>query len=594
MYILHLSDLHFGNIQDANLWHGQLYGDLNQLLPQLEPSQSSNLDALVISGDIANKSLPEEYVAAELFIRNIMTDFGLRQRQVAIVPGNHDLNWELSEEAFTPVRRDRYPDPLNEEDIFKNNLLIDGNFVLVPDPIQYEQRFKYFSDFYEKVIGKPYPQQSRQQYELRHFPEQDLLILSLNSAWKLNHAPEYKACASVNSEALTNAIREINNNPTYNNSRLKIAVWHHPLLSPSEDRIKDWGFMEMLELNNFRLVLHGHIHQSGVENFRHRVGRQIEIIAAGTFGAPVKQWVPGYPLQYNLLKWEDNKLTVYTRQRQTINGAWQPCAMFVHRGGMHASSSYEIELWDLKHFQSTTDTAGRVNREQRKPPDLPEPSNSNTSIKKILFLEANPQRNIDLNEEIRDIKQVIQSSRDREAFQIEIGLAVRSTDLQDLILKFDPNIVHFCGHGSGESGLVFLDKKIAADALANLFQLFEKHLKCVVLNACYSEVQADAIVRHIDYVIGMKQEIQDRAAKAFSLGFYRALAYGRSIEDAYKFGCSAIQLAIDEPDINRDAITEEIRKFEVENSLPSRNIPEYLKPVLHKRKNTAKISTVPD
>ena len=593
MYILHLSDLHFGNIQDANLWHGQLSDDLGQLLPQSEPSQPPSLDALVISGDIANKSLPEEYEAAELFINRIMSEFRLRQRQVAIVPGNHDLNWELSEEAFTPVRRDKYPDPLNEEDIFKNNLLIDGSFVLVPDPIQYEQRFKYFSDFYEKIIGKPYPQQSRQQYELRHFPEQDLLILGLNSAWKLNHAPEYRACASINSEALNNAIREINNNPTYKNSRLKIALWHHPLLSASEDRIKDWSFMERLELNNFRLVLHGHIHQSGVENFRHRVGRQIDIIAAGTFGAPVKQWVPGHPLEYNLLKWEDNKLTVYTRQRQTINGAWQPYAMFVHPDGMGASSFYEIELGDLERFRNATDTVNQVKGEKRKPPDSPKPSNSNTSIKKILFLEANPQRNIDLNEEIRDIKKVIQSSGNLEAFQIEIGLAVRSTDLHDLILNSKPNIIHFCGHGSGEPGLVFLDKKIATDALSNLFQLFEKHLECVVLNACYSAVQADAIVRYINYVIGMKQEIQDRAARAFSLGFYRALAYGRSIEDAYKFGCSAIQLAINEPDINRDAITEEIRKFEVENSIPSRNIPEYLKPVLHKKK-AAKVSAVLD
>ena len=96
-----------------------------------------------------------------------MIDFGLKQKQVAIIPGNHDLNWELSENAYQPVKQDRYQGSLNKEDIFKNNLLIDGSFVLVPDPIQYEQRFKYFSDFYEKVIGKPYPQQSRQQYELR-------------------------------------------------------------------------------------------------------------------------------------------------------------------------------------------------------------------------------------------------------------------------------------------------------------------------------------------------------------------------------------------------------------------------------------------
>ena len=346
--------------------------------------------------------------------------------------------------------------------------------------------------------------------------------MGLNSAWKLNHEPKYGACASINPDALTNAIREINDNPTFKNSRLKIAVWHHPLNSPFEDRIKDHGFMEQLTQNGFRLALHGHIYKAGTQDYRYRARRQIDIIAAGTFGAPVREWMPGYPLQYNLLKWKDNKLTIYTRKRIELNGAWQPDAMWVSSDGITASSYYEIELGD--------------NEERHKRHDFPKPSNSDSSIKKILILEANPQRNIDLNEEIRDLKNVIQRSRDREKFEIEVGLAVRATDLHDLILNFEPNIVHFCGHGAGEPGLVFLDKKIGTDALSNLFELFKKHLECVVLNACYSEVQANEIVKHINYVIGMNQAIQDDAARAFSIGFYRALGYGRSIEDAFKFG----------------------------------------------------------
>ena len=36
--------------------------------------------------------------------------------------------------------------------------------------------------------------------------------------------------------------------------------------------------------------------------------------------------------------------------------------------------------------------------------------------------------------------------------------------------------------------------------------------------------------------------MKDKAAIAFSIGFYDALGGGRSVEDAYKFGCNAIQL----------------------------------------------------
>ena len=38
----------------------------------------------------------------------------------------------------------------------------------------------------------------------------------------------------------------------------------------------------------------------------------------------------------------------------------------------------------------------------------------------------------------------------------------------------------------------------------------------------------------------MSQEMPDDAAIAFPLGFYEALGAGRSIDDAYQLGCSAM------------------------------------------------------
>jgi hypothetical protein len=60
-------------------------------------------------------------------------------------------------------------------------------------------------------------------------------------------------------------------------------------------------------------------------------------------------------------------------------------------------------------------------------------------------------------------------------------------------------------------------------------RLYPTYLSCApimlnvfVLNACYSEIQANAIVQHIDYVIGMSQAIGDTAAIKFAMGFYDA------------------------------------------------------------------------
>ena len=147
---------------------------------------------------------------------------------------------------------------------------------------------------------------------------------------------------------------------------------------------------------------------------------------------------------------------------------------------------------------------------------------------KILILASNPRKDLNLDREIRDLRNVIEASRNRQEFEVEDALAVRVGDLQDLLFKHKPQIVHFCGHGSGQQGLVFEgndggEQWVRAEALSELFRLFSKNVGCVLLNACYSEEQANAIVNHIDYVIGMNQEIRDDAAIAFSKGFYRAL-----------------------------------------------------------------------
>jgi hypothetical protein len=64
----------------------------------------------------------------------------------------------------------------------------------------------------------------------------------------------------------------------------------------------------------------------------------------------------------------------------------------------------------------------------------------------------------------------------------------------------------------------------------------------VVLNACFSEVQAEAIARYVPYVLGMSQAIGDLAAIEFAKGFYGALFEGRSVKDAFALGKNLIAL----------------------------------------------------
>ncbi|BBC26112.1 COR domain-containing protein [Pseudanabaena sp. ABRG5-3] len=186
-----------------------------------------------------------------------------------------------------------------------------------------------------------------------------------------------------------------------------------------------------------------------------------------------------------------------------------------------------------------------------------EPETSQSSIvkseskpmKTILMLAANPKNSVSLRlqEEERDIKERLRLAG-YGTEPIKTAVAVRPRDIQQAMLDFKPQIIHFSGHGADEDGLVFEDidgefKLIGGEDLADLFDLFSDRIECVVLNACYSETQAEAIRQNIKYVIGMNQAIGDRAAIEFAVGFYAAIGAGESYEFAFKLGCNAIRLA---------------------------------------------------
>jgi hypothetical protein len=195
------------------------------------------------------------------------------------------------------------------------------------------------------------------------------------------------------------------------------------------------------------------------------------------------------------------------------------------------------------------------------------------SMRTMLFLAANPdsmatldldseRRAIELSLHLRDparmiqenavmaeqfaIEECMQRAPGQHTLRVVAETAVTDDDLRRALLKHEPDIVHFSGHGAGKGGLVFEEAGealfISGDALDGLLGLCSKPVRCVVLNACYSEVQAQSISSVVDYVIGMSRAIGDIAAIKFSAGFYDAVAAGRSFTDAFRYGCNAISL----------------------------------------------------
>jgi exo-beta-1,3-glucanase (GH17 family) len=167
--------------------------------------------------------------------------------------------------------------------------------------------------------------------------------------------------------------------------------------------------------------------------------------------------------------------------------------------------------------------------------------------KTILVLAANPKDTpqLRLDEEAREIRRGLERAQKRDEYVLEHETAVRPSDVRRALLDCRPSIVHFCGHGTGLEGIAFEDEAgnaipASSQALAGLFKLFADTVDCVVLNACYTESQAEAIAEHVPYVVGMKRAISDVVAIEFAVAFYDAIGAGETIEFAYRLACNAI------------------------------------------------------
>jgi hypothetical protein len=182
---------------------------------------------------------------------------------------------------------------------------------------------------------------------------------------------------------------------------------------------------------------------------------------------------------------------------------------------------------------------------------------------KIVFFAANPLGDLNLDEEIRRIDQKL-NERGLRKIKLVPVLATRPGDLIDKLNKHKPKVVQFSGHGvrggenhgpgrvgtrdgsrdmiqtgAEEEGRILVigedgkAKPVAKSDLVDLFRHRGDVVQIVVLNACFTCGQAEAIAEHIDCVIGTTRDIVDEAARIFAARLYRSLAACSSVATAF-------------------------------------------------------------
>ena len=198
---------------------------------------------------------------------------------------------------------------------------------------------------------------------------------------------------------------------------------------------------------------------------------------------------------------------------------------------------------------------------------------------KVLLFAANPRGTapLDLPREFREIDEEVRLSTFRSAVELILVPGTRPVDLLRKLNENQPQVVHFSSHGSpdeiilesgeGEDSEPYAPslrstderdmKKLRPDeveslgpgqpqvvsksALVNVLRSCnEGNLRLVVLNACNTRPQAEALTEVVDCVVSMNRTITDRAAIKFAASFYGALAFGRSVQKAFDQGVARL------------------------------------------------------
>jgi hypothetical protein len=168
---------------------------------------------------------------------------------------------------------------------------------------------------------------------------------------------------------------------------------------------------------------------------------------------------------------------------------------------------------------------------------------------RVLLLSANPfgTPRLSVEEELHRIEVKVTLSKQRHLIDLIPRGAVRPDELLRYLDESLPHIVHFSGHGSAEGEIVLASddggiRRVAPQTLSRVFATMRRNIQVVVLNACWSAVQAKAIHEHIDWVVGMRRAINDEAAAEFAAAFYGALGFQCTVPEAFARSLLALEL----------------------------------------------------
>ena len=261
-----ISDLHIGDAaRDNGLKPSSTISsedvDYIKDFKSLVESQGVTADYLLIPGDLTNEAKPDEFERSSEIILSIASALGVEQECIYIVPGNHDLNWEVAglsggEDFWKTLV---YRPMISERSIFKDRMASDDI----------------------SVIEKPY---------FTVWESDDLVVLGINSAaYDMPDVTPHRGEIKQDTlEAINNKLDQVDGL----HDKIKIALFHHHPLQYSDPAGENADFSILLNANNllssltrynFDFIIHGHKHVPKFIVHSIDMGTPLATLCAGSF-----------------------------------------------------------------------------------------------------------------------------------------------------------------------------------------------------------------------------------------------------------------------------------------------------------------------
>lgn len=248
---LHLSDWHQkGSNFDRDVVRDALIEDI-ALRTKIDP-KLKNIDFIIFSGDIAFSGKKEEYdTALNELLNPILETCGLNPKRVFIVPGNHDMDREIT--GSLPSEFQGAP-KVDDREIINEWLTNDKKRCNLMEP------FQAFSSFVKHFTGQEQPDYSNiREWTIRG---KKVAVLGLNSAWMCarnvdsNKEINDRGFVVIGEPQIHEKLKQIYE------ADLKIVVIHHPF-----DWLIDFDYAKTEEQLKKKcdFILYGHQHRPGIK-----------------------------------------------------------------------------------------------------------------------------------------------------------------------------------------------------------------------------------------------------------------------------------------------------------------------------------------